>query len=596
MATRTSVGSGNWSSAGTWDTGVPIDGDDVVIASGHTVTFDADQSAFTTGVKITITGTLNHALTGGPYKLFLKAGAGAITGTGTWNVGTSANPIPFAVKHTITGGAGWSVTGNATTGLTCTIYGTEPSHQWVRFSANEAAGQTELSIDTDITGETNYWKAGDKVLISTNKGCTEVEERTIVSATSNTLTINSGLTAAKVTGDHIVLLTRNVTILQVATGNGFWSFLEGKLTIGSCAISASGYMLRDCAYPVISGGVFYGSTYSNGEIYNNTGIQITGGVFTGMNRAIYNTARARMSGGLICGCNKPFDGATQAVITGGKVYGNQAYAAGMIAYSDGLRLLGGTFEKAPDSTAGVITVNKDVYINGATFLNNVGVFGDGCWNIQCASATFTGNTNIFRRHCSGKMHGATFTGTSTEWDGPTYIANDAILEILDYGGTSGAYKAWCGAGIITSQSGVVPSGYAQANLMTLNANGPEISWYPVLFSVAAGRSVSIEVQLRKSVSMTNLPKVFLSYEKNKPETLDSSELDSFTMTNSTDTWESDTFTIDNTAGDKQLDYKLTFYVYRQTSGNVYSAYKITDTTPSSGGGGSVKILPLGGIV
>jgi len=101
--------------------------------------------------------------------------------------------------------------------------------------------------------------------------------------------------------------------------------------------------------------------------------------------------------------------------------------------------------------------------------------------------------------------------------------------------------------------------------------------------------------LRKSVSMTNLPKVYLSYEKNKPETLDGSELDSFTMTNSTNTWESDTFTIDNTAGDKQLDYKLTFYVYRQTSGNVYSAYKITDTTPSSGGGGSVKILPLGRI-
>jgi len=571
VATITSVSSGNWSAPGTWDTGIPIDGDDVVIASGHTVTFDVDQSDFTIGVKITITGTLNHALTGGPYKLFLKAGAGAITGTGTWNVGTSANPIPFAVKHTITGGAGWDVTGNATTGLTCTIYGTEPAHQWVRLSANEAAGQTELSIDTDITGEANYWKAGDKVLISTNKGCTEVEERTIVSATANTLTINSGLSAAKKIGDHIVLLTRNVTILQVGTNNGFYAFKEGKLTIGSCAISASSYMLRDCAYPVISGGVFYGSTYNNGSTYANTGIQITGGVFTGMNRVIHSTTRPRMSGGLICGCNRPFDGAAQAVITGGKVYGNQAGQVGVFYYADGLRLLGGTFEKAPDSNFGVIAGNRDVYINGATFLNNVGVFGENCWNIQCASATFTGNTYIFRRTCSGKMHGATFTGTTTEWDGPTYIANGSILEILDYGGTSGAYKAWCGAGIITSQSSVVPSGYAQANLMTLNANGPEISWYPVGFSVAAGHSVSIEVQLRKSVSMTNLPKVFLSYEKNKPETLDGSELDSFTMTNST------------------------FYVYRQTSGNIYSAYKITDTTPSSGGGGSVKILPLGRI-
>lgn len=40
MATRTSVASGNFSSAGTWDTGVPIDGDDFIIAAGHTVTYD----------------------------------------------------------------------------------------------------------------------------------------------------------------------------------------------------------------------------------------------------------------------------------------------------------------------------------------------------------------------------------------------------------------------------------------------------------------------------------------------------------------------------------------------------------------------------
>ena len=40
MATRTSVASGNFSSAGTWDTGVPVDGDSFVIATGHTVTYD----------------------------------------------------------------------------------------------------------------------------------------------------------------------------------------------------------------------------------------------------------------------------------------------------------------------------------------------------------------------------------------------------------------------------------------------------------------------------------------------------------------------------------------------------------------------------
>lgn len=57
MATITSVGSGAWSAAGTWDTGVPANNDTVVIAAGHTVTFDVDTSAFANGIAgLTITG------------------------------------------------------------------------------------------------------------------------------------------------------------------------------------------------------------------------------------------------------------------------------------------------------------------------------------------------------------------------------------------------------------------------------------------------------------------------------------------------------------------------------------------------------------
>ena len=44
MATRTSQGSGDWSNAATWDT-APADGDDVIIAAGHSVLMDTDTSA-----------------------------------------------------------------------------------------------------------------------------------------------------------------------------------------------------------------------------------------------------------------------------------------------------------------------------------------------------------------------------------------------------------------------------------------------------------------------------------------------------------------------------------------------------------------------
>lgn len=70
MATRTSVGSGNWSAAGTWDTGVPVDTDVVVIAAGHAVLMDADTSGFASGINgLTING---HATT--PGMLYFKDG------------------------------------------------------------------------------------------------------------------------------------------------------------------------------------------------------------------------------------------------------------------------------------------------------------------------------------------------------------------------------------------------------------------------------------------------------------------------------------------------------------------------------------------
>jgi hypothetical protein len=66
MATITSVGSGLWSAAATWDAGVPVDDSVVIIAAGHVVEFDVDQSGFANGIDgLTITGTLKLTRTAG---------------------------------------------------------------------------------------------------------------------------------------------------------------------------------------------------------------------------------------------------------------------------------------------------------------------------------------------------------------------------------------------------------------------------------------------------------------------------------------------------------------------------------------------------
>ena len=258
--------------------------------------------------------------------------------------------------------------------------------------------------------------------------------------------------------------------------------------------------------------------------------------------------------------------------------------------------LGGTLEKAQSVNYGAIGSN-DVYVNGVTFKNAGGIFAGDKTRLNIVSATIDNCSYFGNRNANGKVYSATYIGTPPGFNGAQYMATGSIFEVFNYGGTQGAYKAWTGMGVITSQSSVVPSGYSQANQIALNyAMYATYCFYPVLFAVPAGRSVSVEVQLRKSVAMTNLPKVWLSEEIERPEIGDGSEDDVFTMTDSIDTWESDTFTIDNTLGTKEKRMKLFFYVYKQTSGYVYSAHKITDTTPSSGGGGAVRILPSYGKV
>ena len=79
VATITSVASGQWGTAGTWDSGVPVNGDTVIITASHRVIFNADQSGFANGLaNLEINGILSFRRNKNTY---LKMN-GNITGTG----------------------------------------------------------------------------------------------------------------------------------------------------------------------------------------------------------------------------------------------------------------------------------------------------------------------------------------------------------------------------------------------------------------------------------------------------------------------------------------------------------------------------------
>jgi len=141
--------------------------------------------------------------------------------------------------------------------------------------------------------------------------------------------------------------------------------------------------------------------------------------------------------------------------------------------------------------------------------------------------------------------------------------------------------------VVTSQTSVMPTGYSIAYLLD-----PESAIYPVFFTktftALAGETVNIEVQLRKDASMTYLPRVYLVKSIENP-LVGATPVDTFTMTDSTDTWETDTFTIANST-DYDQDYTL-WFVAQNATGNAYSAYDIT-TQGGGGGGGAVSIQPI----
>lgn len=561
MATRTFTNGGVnnlWSTAGNWDT-PPVDDDTVVIASGQTCEYDADWSSAVTypnGLNgLTITGTLKISTTTSSY-MKMKA-ATYIGGAGTFNIGESgAGAIPFAVKFTLTGGAGWYITG--TSGLTMTVYGAEPSIKTIKLSGAEAIGQTELSVDTNVTGD--IWADGDTIRIDDIAQDNESEERTIAAGgiAVGAITVTAGLTAAKLSGALVHLMTRNIKIIGVGAGTRLTAFASGKLIIGGGMFSGgTSYTIGSCVDLSITGGTF--NNTSSYIIRACSGINtISGGVFSGC-VGVINSGNVFVSGGTFSGNTDVFINYNGSYISGGWFSGNKY----IVDNCTPCTIIGGTFE------------------------NSSRLFYICTGQIRVANITANNFLRLLENCINADFQKVTLTAVGTENYAMTALKT-SYIEMQGYNGVDGAFKAFSYGGIVTSQTSIKPTGYTQAYLQALSSAAFEC-WWKKGVTVAPGESITIEVQLRKSASMAYLPRAYLVYAYENP-VIGSTPVDSFTMTDSTDTWESDTFTIDNSAGTTDLEYTL-WFVAKNASGSVYSAYNIT--TATGAGGGAVKIMPLG---
>jgi hypothetical protein len=184
MATATSTGSGSWSGAiwsgGSGSGGAPADGDDVVIAAGHSVLMDSDLSAWTGLFSVTIQG---HATT--PAMLYFKDGTNGYLKirTGYDVVGTSATlkgrllansdgvwgntgSLAFANKAII------YLTGNSrirTQYLSVRLYCTMPTNKYVT-TYNDKFTVSSINTGTNVITMTGShgWSANRPVRIKSS--------------------------------------------------------------------------------------------------------------------------------------------------------------------------------------------------------------------------------------------------------------------------------------------------------------------------------------------------------------------------------------------------------------------------------------------
>lgn len=538
MATITSTATGDWGTGGTWVGGVvPADGDAVVIASGHTVTFNVDQSAWVTGIDgLTITGTLTVSSTTTSY-MFMKA-AKTINGAGTFNVGTAVTAIPFAVKFTLTGGAGWYI--NGTSGLTMTVWGTEPTNKTILTSGAEAIGQTEIGVATDVSGD--IWAAGDTVRIDDIARAIETEERVIAAGAiaSDHIDITAGLTAAKDAGAVVSLITRNVRFV----GNGahlLQSFGSGKLTIGSGEFrnsSTSYYLMTACPGTTISGGAFSGTA---GTVFNaSAGCTVSGGVFTGATAMFSSGSLNTISGGSFSGLASVGNGSYGIKISGGTFKG----ITNVILSCPGCFISGGTFS----GNTSAVTTTAGFTITGGTFDANTYVFNSSSG--VCRNATFSNSATADLYNGSGTFLNTAFS--ATENSGYATFSEGAYTESFDHDASAGTFRSWTTGGITSSATATLPTGFTTYMSSAL-ASATYLAYWQKEVLVAVGASVTISMALRKSASMSYLPRI-IAFLKNTTDPLaGGAGINTFTMTDSTDTWEYSTYSYsNNTSSDVTL--------------------------------------------
>jgi hypothetical protein len=333
---------------------------------------------------------------------------GAISGAGSVLAGTAGTAYPghlfIRFEETKTSGDLFTATS-----LTMALYCDQPTILSTTLSGAEAAGQTALSVATDLTADASHWINGAMVRIDGINGL-DSEERTINSISATELTVTAGLTNAKISGALVHLISRNVSILgpsatqanginggtngviraSVRRFNNGFSSGTGHTNSGTISGCTSGFSTGTghTNSGTISGctnGIYYGVGHTNS------------GTISGCTNGIYYGA-GHTNSGTISGCTNGINVSAVMLQRGSAISGNTNADIVMpsVVYGYGARLQSATPVSAYTTVSGTRSQNVTMLYDVADSSNNPQVGYYKCWMqsgvIVTSTATVGGPT------------------------------------------------------------------------------------------------------------------------------------------------------------------------------------------------------------
>jgi len=461
--TCTSLDTGNWNTAGTWDCAkVPAVGDTVIVALSHTVTMDVDSAVL---VTITVNGTLNTS----------NGTSRALSGT-TLTIGSSGTVTANASTITLSGTTGTLFT--ITSGGVFT-FGTST----VVFSGNGDATLHSAAIAIAFNAMTSSG-TGTKTLgagIITN-GALTISDGTLqlssfdVTANSTT-SITGTLNDDSATGTNLFVgaVTINSGGVWTTSNNPAFTFRGGLTNDSSSGFtSGSGIYTFNTNAQTVSGTQSFTITNLTNSVTSSTGLSFSGAQPTVTTLTQGSSAQLTFSGSMptITTLTATASGNTVSYTStaGAQTVISTTYVNVTIDKSGQTATLGGNIilNDTLTITAGALDVGSNYSINLKSWTDTgSGTFTEGGGTVTFDVASGTINSNETFENVTINHAGTTTLGAALDLDDTLTITAGA----LDVSGTNYgiSLKSWTdsGSGTFTEGTGTVTFDVASG---TINSN------------------------------------------------------------------------------------------------------------------------------